>query len=71
MKLPFLNESKWPISKEPEERVVNPSYDKQIQDHLVDEMLKAMEAKDHKSFGSALCSLIDSIKDEERGQDAA
>ena len=67
MKLPFLNEqSRWPTAKDPEERVVNPSADKQIQDHLIDEIFKAYEKKDLSSIKDPLMSLIQSIKSEER-----
>lgn len=66
MKLPFLQESKWPISKEPEERVVNPSHDRQLQDHLVEEILVAREHKDSRRMGQAFMALIRSIQNEEQ-----
>ena len=65
MKLPFLSHSKWPISKEPEERVVNPSHDKQLQDHLMDEVLVALEHKDAARLAEALNALIHSIQNED------
>lgn len=64
VKLPFLAESKWPTSKEPEERVVNPSYDRQIQDGLVDELLIALERRDRAGFREAFHGLIRSVKSE-------
>jgi len=64
MKLPFLENSRWPISKEPEERVVNASYDKQVQDHVMDELLIALEHKDAQGFREAIEALIYSIFDE-------
>lgn len=69
MKLPFLQDSKWPIlRKEPEERVVNPSYDKQLQDHLVEEILSAKEKKDSSKFRESFMALIQSIKNEASGE---
>ena len=64
MKLPFLQESKWPISKEPEERVVNPSHDRQLQDHLIDEILVCLEKKDSSGLRDALKALIENIRNE-------
>lgn len=70
MKLPFLDTtSKWPGSKDSEERVINPSYDAQIQDGLIDELLQSLEHKDVSGFRASLHSLIQSIKTE--GQDDA
>lgn len=68
MQLPFLNHSKWPISKEPEERVVNPSSDMQLQDHLVGELLVSLEKKDPKRIREAIIALIYSILDEESNE---
>ena len=65
MALPFLEESKWPISKEPEERIANPSYDHKIQDQLMDELLVALEHKDVLAFREAIIALIHAIKSEE------
>jgi hypothetical protein len=66
VKLPFLeNTSKWPISREPEERVVNPSYDTQIEDHLVDEIFVAMEKKHVSKFREALIALIEHLHSQE------
>ena len=65
MKLPFIQESKWPISREDEERVANPSYDKQIQNHLVEELLQAIEKKDYSRLREALVALVLAIRDEE------
>lgn len=65
MKLPFLKESHWPISREPEVRVVNPSYDRKIQDHLIDELLLAFEQKDSSKIREALTALIHAIQNEE------
>jgi len=62
MKLPFLEESKWPISKEPDERVVNPSHDKQIEDHLIDELMQALEHKEASKLRETLIALIQHIK---------
>ncbi len=62
MKLPFLKESRWPISKEPEERVVNPSYDKQIEDHLMDEIMVAMEERHASKLRESLIALIQHLK---------
>jgi hypothetical protein len=65
MKLPFLDHSNWPISKEPEERVVNPSYDKQIEDDLMDRLLIALEKHDASSFKDTIQALIQHIKSSE------
>lgn len=65
MKLPFLNNSKWPRVREDEERVANPSYDTQLQDHLVDELFKAFESKNAGHIREALMALIHSIKNED------
>ncbi len=65
MKLPFLQNNTWPISKEPEERVVNPSYDHQLQDHLLEELMIALEHKDPKGLREAIVALVHSIRDEE------
>lgn len=67
MKLPFLQESKWPTAREPEERVVNPSHDLQLQDHLVEEFLRAHAHKDHSKMREALVALIHSFKNEDMG----
>ncbi len=64
MKLPFLEEKSWPISKEPEERVVNPSYDTQLQDHILDEILLALEKRDATRMREALIALVHSIRNE-------
>lgn len=64
MKPPFLQDSKWPISREPEERVANPSYETQLEDHLVDEILVAMESHDSKGLREALQALIEHIRSE-------
>lgn len=52
----------WPTAKEPGEIVVNPSYDKQIEDHLIDELLVAMEHKDASKLRETLVALIQHIK---------
>jgi hypothetical protein len=67
MKLPFLqsSESRWPMSKEPEERVVNASHDDKLQDHLVDELLMALERKNHQKLREVLVALVDSFRNEE------
>lgn len=62
MKLPFLQESKWPTSKEPDEKVVNPSYETQLEDHLIDEILVALEKKEASKFREAIMALIQHIK---------
>lgn len=63
MKLPFLkNESKWPKIREDEDRVANPSYDTQIEDSLVDEILVALEAKDSSALRSAVLALVEHIR---------
>lgn len=54
--------------KEPEEKVVNPSYDKQIQDSLVDDLFKSLESKDSSGVRESLQSLVQCIRDEERGE---
>jgi hypothetical protein len=58
----FIPDSKWPISKEPEERVADPSYDKQIEDHLMDEIMMAMEEKHSSKLREALVALIEHLK---------
>lgn len=65
MKLPFLAESKWPSAREPEERVVNPSYDRQLQDHIMDEILIALEKRDPARMREALIALVHSIRNED------
>lgn len=64
MKLPFLEDSKWPTSREPEERVVNPSYERQLEDHLLDELMVALEKKDAHEFKEAMLALIQCIREE-------
>jgi hypothetical protein len=71
MKLPFLKESKWPVLKETEERVANPSHDTQLQDHLVEEILISHEHKDHRRMREALMALIRMMKNEESNADVA
>jgi len=65
MKLPYLEDSRWPGIKKTEERTVNPSYDHQLQNHLIEELLSALEHKDHKSIVQALQALYQSIHSEE------
>lgn len=65
MKLPFLDDQKWPSCREPEERVVNPSYDKKIQDHLLDELMVALEKHDSSKLREAIVALVHAIQDEE------
>jgi hypothetical protein len=69
MKLPFLQKDNWPTAREPEERVVNPSYHAQIQDGLTDEILTAVEKKDHRGLWQSMRSLMRSIREEEDGRD--
>lgn len=68
MKLPFLTQKdQWPTLKKDEEvRIVNASHDTQLQDHLVDEILMAMESKDSGQLREALMALIENIKNEDR-----
>jgi len=54
--------------KEPEERVASPSHDTQLQDHLMDEFLSAMEGHDHAHKREALLALIHSILNEEHDE---
>jgi len=62
MVLPFLdNDRKWPISKEPEERTVNPSHDKQLEDHLIEELMIALEHKETSKLKESLMALIQHI----------
>lgn len=68
MKLPFLQESKWPTAREPEERVVNPSHDRQLQDHLMDEVLRAVEKKNGEHLRESLVELIRCIRSEGQGE---
>lgn len=65
MKLPFLQESKWPVMRKEREQVANPSHDTQLQDHLLDEMLMARESKDHSRFHQSLMALIRHLMMEE------
>jgi hypothetical protein len=66
VRLPFLQEKDhWPAIKETEEIVVNPSHDAQLQDHLLDELLIALESKNHKEIAECLKALIHSINNEE------
>lgn len=64
MSLPFLTDSNWPISKEPEERVANPSHDTQLQDHLVDEAFVSYQKADPRRFRESMTALIQMIKSE-------
>lgn len=65
MKLPFLNQKdQWPTANDPEERVANPSYDTQIQDSLVDEIMVAHDKKDQGALWSAVKALIEHINGE-------
>lgn len=68
MKLPFLQDSKWPRIRVDEERVVNPSHDAQLQDHLVDQLLMAMEKGDSPAIRDALMSLVQSILNEDQDE---
>lgn len=63
--LPFLDDKKWPVSREDENRVANPSYDTQIQDSLVDEMLMAIEKKDVKALRESMQALIEHLRTEQ------
>lgn len=54
----------WPVSREDEERTVNPGYDAQLQDHLIEELFRALEHKDSKSGHEALVALINAIMNE-------
>jgi hypothetical protein len=65
MELPFLSHKSWPMSKEPEERIVNPSHDKQLQDHLIQNLMVAIEQKHIGKLKEALVSLIHAINMEE------
>lgn len=65
MKLPYLEDHRWPVSKETEERVANPGHDTQLQDHLIDEFMVALEHKDPSRIAEALKGLIDFIQGEE------
>lgn len=65
MKLPFLQDSKWPVIREDEERVVNPSSDTQLQDHLVDQLMVAIEKNNHEGRRDALMALVQAILNEE------
>jgi hypothetical protein len=65
VKLPF-GHSTWPVLKEEkEERIVNPSYDTQLQEHLIEEIVKALEERDHKGLHEALSALIENILSED------
>jgi hypothetical protein len=65
VKLPFINDKKWPVTKEDDEvRVVNPSHDTQLQDHLIDEVMSAMEASDNRKLKEAVLALIENILNE-------
>jgi hypothetical protein len=65
MTLPFIEDSKWPISKEAEERVANPGYDTQIEEHLMDELMKALEHKDIGNLRESIVALIEHLKSSE------
>lgn len=67
MNLPFLQESKWPTAREPEERVVNPSHDLQLQDHLIEEFMRGYEKGEHSKMREALVALIHGFKNEDMG----
>lgn len=66
MKLPFLQESKWPTAREPGEKIVNQSYDGKIEDHLMDEVIQAIEHKDSGKLRESLVALIQHLKSEDQ-----
>ena len=68
MKLPFLEDHRWPTTRETEERVVNPSHDTQLQDHLMDELMIALEKRDAGSLRSAIMALVHSIQNEDQDE---
>lgn len=63
--MPFMPNPRWPISKEPEERVEGAGHDKQLQDHLIDELLRALEHKDMAGIKDTITALAHSFRNEE------
>jgi hypothetical protein len=69
MKLPFLQKDNWPTAREPDEKVVNPSYDTQIEDHLMDELLVALEKRDSSKLRENLVALIQHLQSQENSDE--
>lgn len=65
VKLPFLKNNRWPIIREDKEQVANPGYDTKLQDHLVLEIMDALETRDHSKFTDAIVALIKNILNED------
>jgi hypothetical protein len=63
--LPYLDKSTWPSNKEGKEVTVNPSYHTQLQEHLVNELIEALEKKDQSSIIEALYALAETLREEE------
>lgn len=69
MKLPFMQQDKWPTSKEPGEKVVNPSYDTKIEEHLMDDLLSSMKSKDVEKLRETIVALVQHIKSQEKSDE--
>lgn len=70
MKLPFLKNSKWPRVAQPmEEKTINGSFEDNLEDHCVQELMEAVSLKDVSRFRSALEALVLNLFEEP--QDAA
>lgn len=63
--LPYLENHKWPVIQETDERIVGTSAEREIQEHLLSELLSCYEAKDAQGLKDAMLSLIRSILSEE------
>ena len=70
-KLPFLKPNSWPqLRKYSGESKYGFSEDDNLVEHALDEVIEAMQAKDHKKMVSAIIALIDCIMArEDKGQD--
>ena len=59
MKLPFLKSSRWPrIGKPQDEKTINASFEEKLQDHLFDELMRAVEMKNTGAFRNAIQALV-------------
>lgn len=70
-KLPFLKEHTWPkIGKLVGTSKYGFSEDDETMEHALDELLAAVEAKDHKKMSSSLRAIVDVIRNQEHAADS-
>lgn len=71
MKLPFLKNHSWPrIGKPQDEKLVNASPDELVEQHLMGELMDAVERKDVGSFRKTMEALIMNMFDWDGDSDA-